>query len=139
MASLAEVVRSAENSQKNLTAQSESAEKLAHELAKLYHFLRNLMYELHEAHKYRQQKSCDCEIDFLAQTDSISGRMHEIAWTISETTVETLGAVHAKATVLKDWCGERADVKDALALSLCRDLDAIVRHMPPIGDFCPSA
>lgn len=123
---LAKVVRSAEDSQKPESA--ESRERLTYELSKLYHFLKNLMDELHESHKQRHSKSCDCEFDFLAQTDSISSRMHEIAWALSETTVATLDGVHAKATVLKDWCGEGTDVKDALTLSLCDDLDAVVRH-----------
>ena len=85
---LAEVVRSAENSQQSESM--ESGERLTCELSKLYHFLRTLMDDLHRAHTQQHNKSCECERDFLTQTDSISSRMHEIAWALSETTAVTL-------------------------------------------------
>jgi hypothetical protein len=97
------------------------------QLAKIYRFLTELVNELEQLRKEQGSHRPEAEASIQSQIDSVSERMHDLGWKVARISATNRRGAHAKSTVLSDWCEDRGDLKDALARSLCLDLDGLAR------------
>ncbi|NJO33080.1 MAG: hypothetical protein HC869_07960 [Rhodospirillales bacterium] len=99
------------------------------ELARAYFSLKSSLEDLAERDGQIQQEhrwTIQQENDYQAKVDPIATRMYDIAWGMVDIRANCLTGAHAKSQVLLDWCDPKGELKDALATSLCSDIQTMM-------------
>jgi hypothetical protein len=98
------------------------------ELARFYHLLKQILDDVRQcdqqAHPEGPWAALD-EANFQARVEPIANRMYDMACAAVDIQARTLTGVLAKSQVLLDWCDADGDLKDALARSLCADIQSM--------------
>lgn len=103
------------------------------ELARIYHLLKLSLEAVAQRDgqaRQEQRWSIRDEIAYQARVEPIANRMYEMACAMVEIQAGSLAGAHAKSQVLMDWCDAKGELKDALASSICADIQMMVDSLP---------